>query len=110
VDAVYRPGKRDKSWIKIKKLRSAVLTVTGFQPSKGQIINRGPFATVVLKDEQGNVTTVKTRNDAEIAKLEAQAVAGAAHPAIGRKLRIEFQERTVDGSYRHPRWDRWENE
>ena len=30
-------------------------------------------------------------------------------PAIGRKLRVDYQEVTPDG-YRHPRWDRWEDE
>jgi bifunctional non-homologous end joining protein LigD len=111
LEARYRPGKRDKSWIKIKQLKSAVLTVIGFEPSRGEIINRGPYATVVLQDSDGNVTTVKTRNDAEVAKFERDApVSGIKHPAIGRALRIEYQERTPDGSYRHPRWDRWEDE
>jgi ATP-dependent DNA ligase len=32
------------------------------------------------------------------------------HPRVGTKLRIEFQERTPDGGYRHPRWDRWEDQ
>jgi ATP-dependent DNA ligase len=29
------------------------------------------------------------------------------HVAVGRKIWIEYQERTPEGSYRHPRWDRW---
>jgi len=111
LSAPYRPGKRDKSWIKIKQLKSAVLTIIGFAESKGEIINRGPYATVILKDAQGYTTTVKTRNDAEIARFERQGngVHGN-HPAIGKQLRIEYQERTPDGSYRHPRWDRYEDE
>lgn len=104
--AVYREGKRSKDWVKLKKLQTAVLTITGFEPSKGTKQNRGLYATVVLRDEQGHTTTVKTRNNAECEAFEA----GGAAQAIGRKLRIEFQERTPDGSYRHPRWDRWEDE
>jgi bifunctional non-homologous end joining protein LigD len=95
--ARYQPGKRSKDWIKIKDLRSAVLTVIGFQVGL-----LGPRAVVRLRDEEGNETTVKAKNDAERGKLSAADV--------GRKLRIEFQERTPGGGYRHPRWDRWENE
>ena len=109
LSSIYKPGKRPKGdWIKIKKLQSAVLTVIDFQSSKGQINNRGPYAMVVLQDDEGNVTTVKTRNDAECRRLES--IAAEVHPDIGRKLRIEFQERTPDFNYRHPRFDRWEDE
>jgi len=111
LNATYKPGKRPKNvWIKVKQLHSAVLEVIGFEPSKGEIVNRGPYATVILRDEEGVVTTVKTLNDAELANFERLAPIGRPHPAIGRKLRIEYQERTTDRSYRHPRWDRWEDE
>lgn len=109
----YSVGKRPKGdWIKMKMLRSAVLTVVGFQASKGTIQNRGPFATVVLRDDEGYETTVKTLNDAECRRFEVEAPTDfmAGHPALGRRLRIEYQERTPDGSYRHPRWDRWAEE
>jgi len=118
--APYVPGKRSKDFIKMKDLRSAVLTVVGFLPGKGTIVDRGPFATVVLRDDDGIETTVKTLNDQELAGfLKRDPYKGAvgtsgeirvAHPDIGRKLRIEYHEKTVDGNYRHPRWDRWENE
>jgi len=143
--AIYIPGGRPKNtWIKMKQLQAAVLKVVGFVPSKGKINDRGLFATVVLRDTEGNHTVVKTKNDVECAAFERQAEAGEhamgevrlpllgkvkyhygilvqseftlgfpsvrEHLAIGRELRIEFQERTDDGSYRHPRWDRWENE
>jgi hypothetical protein len=32
------------------------------------------------------------------------------HPAMGRLLRIEYQDIAADGGVRHPRWDRWEDE
>jgi hypothetical protein len=98
--ATYVPGARSKDFIKVKALHTAVMTVTGFKAGK-----LGPHSTVELRGADGSTTTVKTLdNDA----LRAFAVTPGSF--IGRKLRIEYQERTPDGSYRHPRWDRWENE
>lgn len=96
----YLEGKRSKDFMKIKALRSAVLEVIGYEAAK-----MGPHSKVVLRDSEGNVTTVKTRNTAERNRLAADPRA-----FIGRKLRITFQERTPDGSYRHGRWDRYEDE
>lgn len=96
----YLPGKRSRDWVKIKALASAVLTVYGYEAGK-----LGPQAKLRLRDDEGNETTVKTRNDAERERLRLNPGA-----FIGRRLRIEFQERTPDGSYRHPRFDRWEDE
>jgi len=109
-DSIYQIGKRPKTWLKIKKLQHATLTVTGFVATKGLIIDRGPCAIVLLRDDEGNETAVKTKNDAEclrLAKLHSQT---QVHPEVGRRLCIEYQERTPDGNYRHPRWDRWEDE
>jgi ATP-dependent DNA ligase len=100
VDSLYWPGKRRPEWMKMKQLRSAVCTVIGYREGK-----MGPQSTLLLEDDQGYQVTVKWRNLAELARLEADPGA-----YIGRRLRIEYQERTPDGSYRHPRWDRWEEE
>jgi ATP-dependent DNA ligase len=123
----YLPGKRPKSVIKIKKLQSEVVKVLGFVPSRGEKNDRGPFAITIVGDQEGNVTAVKSRNDA-ICRLLEQRGAGLEvitknirvkgqlvnmnvnHPDVGRELRIEFQDRTPDMSWRHPRWDRWEDE
>jgi ATP-dependent DNA ligase len=117
----YLPNKRAKDWIKIKGCKHALLEVVGFKAGRGEKINRGPYATVILEDADGNQTTVKTKNDYELAKFESEAPSfiesdfelvpsnqNTQHPAIGRKLWIEYQERTPDGLYRHPMWDRWE--
>jgi bifunctional non-homologous end joining protein LigD len=109
-NSLYIPGKRPKTWVKIKQLQSAVLEVVRFEDSRGEKNYRGPCAMTILRDDEGNFTTVKTRNDAICRHLESLVEVGKPHPYIGRKLRIEFQERTPDGSYRHPRWDRWEDE
>lgn len=113
----YLPGKRNKGWVKVKKLQTAVLKVIGFLPSTGQIVDNGPFAIAVLEDAEGNQCTVKVkdtkaREDLEKAHRLWTAVRndGRAHPYIGRMLRIEYQERTPEGGYWHPRWDRWEDE
>lgn len=113
--ATYQPGKRSRDFIKVKKCCSAVMTVIGFEATRGKIMNRGAFAMVRLRDDAGNETSVKTKDEAEIAMLEKEAVSAYAkrtgmHPSIGRQLRIEFQDFTPEGGYRHPRWDRWENE
>lgn len=110
VRALYRPGKRGAEFIKLKNKQRALLTVVGFEPSKGTKVNRGPHAVTVLEDTNGNRVTVKTLNDAELAAFDAEAPpAGSdrAHPRIGYRLWIEYQERTPDGGYRHPMWDRW---
>jgi bifunctional non-homologous end joining protein LigD len=111
-DAPYEIGKRSKHMIKIKKAQSAVLTIVGFKPSKGTKQNRGPYAIAILRDKERHETSVKVKDDDMLRRLN-DATGGehvTRHPWIGRKLRIEFQERTPDGSYREPRWDRLEDE
>lgn len=111
LNAQYTPGKRSKHCVKIKQLRTAVLEVIGFAMGNGKVIDRGPYATVILRDAEGHTTTVKTLNDDELKKLNDRGrEAIHLHPDLGRMLCIEYQERTPDGSYRHPRWDRWEDE
>lgn len=98
VDALYLPGKRPKNvWLKVKQLRSAVVTLKGFTEGK-----MGPHAVMVVEDAEGHVTAVKWKNLAELAAIDANPKA-----FIGRKLLIEYQERTPDGGYRHPRFDHW---
>lgn len=109
ITAPYRPGKRDRCWMKVKQLRSAVLTLVGFAPGK-----MGPFATAVLRDAEGQETTVKWKNLALLAYFGQhnpnEEVCRHPNKCFGRRVRIEFQERTPDGGYRHPRWDRWEDD
>ncbi len=98
--SVYQPGKRPKDWLKIKQLRTAVMTVIAFHEGK-----MGPNSVVLVRGSDGYETTVKWKNLEILAEIDK-----APEKFIGRKLRIEYQERTPDGSYRHPRWDRWEDE
>lgn len=123
--ARYEAGKRRAAFVKVKKLLTAVLTITGFEATRGTVMNRGSFASVLLRDDAGKETSVKTRDDVELERFRQQwekrcetlAIGDPAridgfhlHPAIGRKLRIEYQDIAADGGYRHPRWDRWEEE
>lgn len=110
-DGIYRPDKRVKDWIKVKDCRSEVLTLIGFRDSL-----MGPHSIVLLRDDAGNETSVKWKNLELLAYFDQHDVrlegpdACAHHPSCyGRQVRIEFQERTPDQGYRHPRWDRWED-
>jgi ATP-dependent DNA ligase len=119
---IYMPGKRPKEWLKVKKLQSAKLTITNFLPGTGSIIDTGPYAIAVLSDEELNQCRVRVPTDALREELQKAGiainyegppmrytVAGHLHPWVGKKLWIEYQERTPDGGYRHPRWDRLED-
>lgn len=123
--SVYQVGQRSKDWIKIKKVEHAALEVIGWEPSRGDIQNRGPFAIVRLRDSDGNLTTCKTLNNEELDAFEVKWKAllkknpkpstlrgpFGEHPDMGRKLVIEFFGRTRDGGYKGPvTWDRWEDE
>lgn len=96
----YQPGARSRDYIKIKGCEHIVMTVTGYKAGKN-----GPHSTVEVRAEDGSTTTVKTLDNDAIRAFDANPDA-----FIGRKLMIEYQLRTPDGGYRHPRWDRWENE
>lgn len=128
-DSLYHSGLRSKEWVKLKRKEHATLVITGFSHTRGEKLDRGPFAIVHLKDEDGNETTVKTRNDHELRQFEkewdnfvasldpvkhrtalydALEHPGDHHPAIGRRLVIEFQQRTRTGGYAGPViWDHW---
>lgn len=100
-ESTYREGKRPKGvWIKIKQLQSTIMTITGYE--YGLL---GPYAKVALVDDEGIKLTVKIRNNV----IRNQCAANP-NSFIGKRLRVEYQERTPDGSYRHPRWDRLEEE
>lgn len=108
--SAYKCGKRADAFLKLKQCGSTVVEVMGFEAG-----TTSDYNVVVVRDDAGNVTKVKLKNDAtrQQALDLATGVAvmpGTPHPWIGKRLRIEYHERTPDGSYRHPRWDRWEDE
>lgn len=92
----YHAGKRPAGvWIKVKEQKTTVMEIIGFAPGKN-----GPFSRAVVEGEDLRRTTVKVLNDMLLAQVHQDPKS-----FIGRQLRIEYQGRTTDGSYRHPRWD-----
>jgi ATP-dependent DNA ligase len=95
-DSEYAVGKRPAGrWIKIKEQNTAVVEIIGFAPGRN-----GPFSRAVVEGEDLCRTAVKVLNNELLAAVNLDPVS-----FIGRQLRIEYQGRTEDGSYRHPRWD-----
>lgn len=95
-NAEYLPGKRPNGWwIKKKAVRTAVMEILGFAPGRN-----GPFSKAVLEGDDLKRTTVKVLNDALLAEVHQNP-----QKFIGRRLRIEYNERYANGAYRHPRWD-----
>lgn len=109
--APYSIGKRPvNTWIKIKQLMSDPFIVVGWEPSRGEKVDRGPYGMTKLRDAEGNFTQVKTKNDEQCRRFEERG-RQVPHPDLGRTLWCEYQERTLpDNSYRHIRWDRWDKE
>lgn len=93
---VYRPGQR--SWVKFKKMQVARVKVTGFLSGK-----LGPHSRIVAVDEHG----IEVRCKALDTKMR-EAFDQDPDIWIGRTLVIEYQEKTDDGRYRHPRADHFE--
>jgi ATP-dependent DNA ligase len=92
----YKAGKRPRNeWIKLKAVRTAVMEIIGFAPGKN-----GPFSRAVVEGNDLKRTTVKVLNDDLLTQVHQNP-----QRFIGRQLRIEYNERYADGSYRHPRWD-----
>lgn len=135
--AKYEEGKRRKTFIKIKEVQPACFPIIGFAPSEGEVNGYGDFGTAVLWDAAVNIfLPVKVLDDevrqrlanADTAALREERSDSKAvwrterllsgkkitfhtnHPWVGKYLHIEYQMRTADGSYRHPRWDRLEGE
>jgi len=94
-DSPYRPGHRSPDWIKVKRIASATLKITGFTAGKS-----GPYSVTNLVDREGNETTVKTIDNATM-----RAIAKDPQAWIGKRLVVSYQERLPGGSYRHIMWD-----
>lgn len=97
MNAPYEPGKRRAHYMKVKAVETAVLLICGYDPPTTPT----EFGTVRLRSPEGVETAVKVKNRALRAFCLEQGEAGL----IDRALRIEYQMKTPDGNYRHPRWD-----
>lgn len=95
-NSLYISGARSASWIKVKRLESATLTITGFRAGK-----LGPASIVELVDAAGASTTVKVLNNETLADITAVGI----NSYVGKQLVISHQGRTKNNVYRHPCWD-----
>lgn len=104
--SIYLPGKRMKTWVKIKKLESVVMQLIGFE--EGLL---GPFSRPVFAHCDGDLDQppcVTKWKDFDWLKDVEQN--GQRYIEEGRRARIEYQQMTEEGYLRHPRFDRWEDE
>ncbi len=104
--AKYQPGKRSRDFIKVKALGSCIVEVYGYD--KGEL---GPRSVILVRNpEDGSETRVASMGGGHELTKDVHTANGDKYVAEKRRLRIEYQFRTADGSYRHPRFDRWEDE
>lgn len=102
----YKPGKRPKgAYFKVKLWQSAVAQLIRFEPSQGEIVDRGPYARMVLEDSESNLIGMKTLADEMLARF---AKSGGSE--IGKLVRFDYTSRTPDGKYENPVFDRFEDE
>lgn len=106
--ATYQPGVRSRDFIKVKSgsgapAGSCLMVITGYK--KGEL---GPRSVILLRNPLDGSTTKVASMSGTMALVKDIHDNGDKY--IGRECRIEYQFRTDAGSYRHPRWDRWENE
>lgn len=95
VNSPYTSGARSEWWIKVKKIESAKLMITGFKEGK-----LGPHSICVLMTAGAVETTVKVLDNATLADIAKDPT-----KYIGSTLVIEHQGITKNGAYRHPMWD-----
>jgi bifunctional non-homologous end joining protein LigD len=125
-DSVYEPGKRSRSWVKVKHIRMQEVVVCGWQPGGGR--REGGIGSLLLgvHDEQGRLVyaghvgtgfTDRMLDDllARLAPLERKTspLADEVPRAQVKDARwvsprlvgeVAFGEWTRDGRMRHPVW------
>ncbi len=98
--AKYQIGTRSGDMLKLKNLFSGLAKITGFKAKKS-----GPVSIILAQDAEG--IAVKVRNPT----IELRRRIGANPKSfIGTWFRFDYAERTPDGKYFHPRFDRFEKE
>ena len=106
--SIYRPGKRSKDWLKMKQCNHVSLDVFGYIPPTSDT----EYGVIMLRDseEKGErmrkiVTTVKVPN----LEMRSQFLENW-EQFNGRRAIIAYQDITLGGHLRHPRFDRWWDE
>lgn len=127
---IYKPGKRSDAYLKLKECQHAHGTLLGFADSEGEIMKFGHYGSAVIYTPDDILLTVKVLDDdvrtrarcaedvceSEWIWEERRMSSGkkvrynTSHPWVGRELHFDYHQRTPDGNYREPRWDRFGDE
>ena len=101
VNSHYFPGKRSDAFMKIKSIKVDEFFIINYIPPKKET----EFGRIVVSDNNGLFSSVKVPN-----LILRQRFLKEGTEYIGRKCLIEYQDKTVNGKLRHPRFDRFSNE
>jgi DNA ligase D len=118
--STYEPGRRSKSWLKVKHRREQEVIVVGYEPGQGRARDLGALLVAVYDDagvlrfagEVGSGLDERTRRqmheDLESRRVEQPPVAdpprlkSARWSTPGPVVRVEFAEWTHEGYLRQP--------
>lgn len=128
LSSVYRPGKRGKTWIKIKNARDQEVVVIGWRHGKGERSGRIGSLLLAVPDDEGQLhyagrvgTGFSEKDLDDIARRlrgrERKTAPAAGVPAADRRdaewvradlvAEVRYAERTTEGRLRHPSWRGW---
>jgi ATP-dependent DNA ligase len=106
LDGLYEPGNKPKdNWIKIKAKKTDEFVVMDFIPGEGKY--DGLIGAIVFGQYDPKGQLVKVSQASGMTDEERKKISKNPRGHVGRVVEIEFQERTKDGSLRHPRFLRW---
>lgn len=104
INSVYAEGKRNKDWIKVKKIETYDGVIIGYQPGTGKY--KHLFGALLI----GQYVDGKLQ---EVAKVSGMTDAQRIHiwknkeKFLGAVIEFEAQEPTKAKRYRHPRFERF---
>ncbi len=96
-DSKYFPGKRSKSWLKLKPQLTCDAVILGFEYGKGASNKGMPAAFQINLLDSGVGTTVKIPDDDTVASVAADYKSW-----FGRKIEIRHHGLFPNGKPRHP--------
>lgn len=103
--APYKPGKRPKgAYFKVKLWHSQVAELIGFEPGKGEVVDRGEFAVMVGRIGTDHVRC-KTLGDDRLERFKKSNGS-----EVGKNFLFDYTSRTPDGKFENPVFDRFEDE
>ncbi|UNX53795.1 ATP-dependent DNA ligase [Georgenia sp. TF02-10] len=127
-DSRYTPGRRSRSWIKIKHAFAQEVVVIGWKPGQGSRAGAVGSLLLAVPDDDGDLRyagkvgtgfTLREAREwaARLAEAERRSAPVPDVPALDardarwvapeRVAEVEAAEWTGDGRLRHPRWRGW---